>query len=68
MTDKQETTHKDQGSTFDFACCGDGSKLKPDQMNGCDCAGMMSRMMDLCSSGKSETGKPEAPAAPDTTI
>jgi hypothetical protein len=67
MTDKEKTTSEKPGSTFDFSCCGDWSKMKPAHMTGCDCAAMMSKMMAMCSGGQSETDKPEAPTTPDTT-
>ncbi len=67
MTDNPKGTQKDQGNTFDFACCGDWSKIKPDQMTGCDCAEMMSKMMAMCSGGQSETDKAETRVTPDAT-
>lgn len=66
MTDEQEKTQEKQGNAFGFSCCGDGSRTKPDHMEGCDCAGMMSRMMEMCGSAKPETATPEKSGKPDT--
>ena len=68
MTDEPKTTQKEPGSKFDFACCGDWSSMKPDQMKGCDCAEMMSKMMDMGSGAKPELSAPEKTGTPDTTV
>ncbi len=68
MADEQKTTQKEPGSKFYFACCGDWSRVKPDHMKGCDCAEMMSKMMDLCSGATPEPSAPEKTGTPDPTV
>jgi hypothetical protein len=67
MTDKQNKTQEEQGSTFDFSCCGNWSRMKPTQTNGFDCARMMSKMIEMCGGMKSEA-IPEEPRSSDTTV
>ena len=68
MTDKQKTTQKGPGIPFDFSCCGGRSGMKPDQTNDWDWAGMMSKMMEMCSGMGSEPAKPEGPGTPENII
>jgi hypothetical protein len=72
MTDEPKTTQAEPGNPFHFSCCGDMAamreKMAVQEMEGCDCAGMMARMRAMCGGTKSETAAPEAPDTPDTIV
>jgi hypothetical protein len=68
MTDKRKRTQEKQGNNFDFSCCRNWPKMKPDQTRGRTCARMMSRMMAMCGGMESETVTPEDPGTPDTVV
>ncbi len=61
MTDKP-------GTPFDFSCCGGWSRMKPDQTKDWDWAGMISKMMAMCSGMGPEPAAPEAPETPNNIV
>lgn len=68
MTDEPKRTREEQGNTFDFSCCRNWSRMKPDQTEGFDYTGMMARIMEMCGGAKSETAAPKEPDTPDPIV
>ncbi len=67
MADEHKTT-KAPDTAFDFSCCSGWSRMKPDQTQDWDWAGMMSKMMEMCSGMGSEPAAPEESETSDTIV